>query len=383
MLETSSDDSDDSIHIIPTTTTAQRQAAMEDVSSDSFNEIPVISQAPKRTRTGRTRLTNQNANTRERPTRTRSRLPQKEEEKNDETENKIENKPPAPPMVPVNTEKRPIVKRSRRNISHVKEEEDEEESYEEEKIEKKPKKRVKRRSIEKENEEKVEEVANNDSIKGEIGDVDEKVTVAIPQPPPIVETTYAITRTNKVSLKGSSYTFHFLKQDNIIYSSKCKGRNPSKPMPIVAGEEVHLSKPGDFYLIPEKSSTIFELRKESITGPLISTSHIMHNVHNLMMPRTVMISITEESGLPTTTLITRKPKLNRNGTFTLHFHNRFTIPSEKNAIFINQALGTNGPDVLSIRKIGKATLEIISDVKIPDYLVFAIGLTMFTGNLDN
>ena len=100
-----------------------------------------------------------------------------------------------------------------------------------------------------------------------------------------------------------------------------------------------------------------------------------------MMPRTVVVDITEEAGIPMLTLVTKKPKMNRNGTFTLHFHNRFTIPSEKNAIFLNQALGPNAPDVLSIRKIGKEMLEIIADSNLPDYVVFAIGLTMFTGNL--
>ena len=202
---------------------------------------------------------------------------------------------------------------------------------------------------------------------------------SIPEPVTDNEVNYAIIRTHSVIKNVYTYKFHH--EGNIIFSAKCKKRNPNKPIVITAGEDVHISVQGDYYLVPENSATMFTLRKRTETGTKLMTAHILHNMENYILPRLVTVSLTEENGLPMQTLVTRKPKMNRNGIFTLDFQNRFTIASEKNAIFYNQALGRSSQNVLCVRKIAKETLEINTTDKLPPYLIFAIGLVMFTANL--
>ena len=400
----SSDDSDDSIRVIPVKQSSNNNfKKMEDVSSDSSEELII----QNKTNSHRTRRRGQNislapqTHTRTR-TRTRNPISQTHEVfKLEKDQSQLVVPPPreakATEDLLTATEaakeaaKEPR-KRSKRHYIAGEEEEIKEKS----KIQKKDDDEEEEKSSdyltdsESSSSSKPKKIRKNDDSDNDIqkGTVefdvmtsDDHVCVPMPAPAPIQENRYAITRKKKISIKGSSYVFHLMSQDEIILSSKCKNRNPSKPMPIARGADVHLSTGGEYYLIPDKGATIFELRKDSVNGPKIMGSHILQNIHNVMMPRTVIVDITEEAGIPMLTLVTKKPKLNRNCTFTLHFHNRFTIPSEKNAIFLNQALGTRGPDVISIRKIGKETLEIIADATLPDVVVFSIGLTMFTGNL--
>ena len=416
----SSDDSDDSIKVIPVRQSySSKKQQMEDVSSSSSSSSELEIKTTQRTRRGnknvslapqppgqprtRTRTRNPMSRTHEvfklEPDQSQSLIvpPPKESKGTEDIPDKrdVEDEPPKKSKrhyIAAEEEeiKETVIDDKKKDIPKksvvVKPDADNNESsssyeyYEEEEDEEDEAEKVKRRK--KKNQQHND---NHDIIQGtvdfQVQSPDEQVSVPVPPPPPIQEVRYALTRKNKISIKGSSYVFHLMQQEEIILSSKCKSRNPSKPMPITRGENVHLSTGGEFYLVPDKGATIFELRKGSVNGPKIMGSHIMHNIHNLMMPRTVVVDITEESGIPMLTLVTKKPKMNRNGTFTLHFQNRFTIPSEKNAIFLNQALGLNGPDVLSIRKIGKEMLEIIADSTLPDYVVFSIGLTMFTGNL--
>lgn len=207
------------------------------------------------------------------------------------------------------------------------------------------------------------------------------VIAKIPEPVQVKYVTYAITRTHNVI--KNSYRYEFGQEGNTLFSAKCKRRNPKKPIVIKLGTDVHISQQGDYYLVPENSATMFYFRKFSETGTKLFTSHILHNTDNYTLPRMVTVSLTEETGLPMQTLTTRKPKMNRNGVYTLDFENRFTLASEKNAIFYNQALGRNSPNVLSIRKTNKNILEIIVVDTLPNYIVFAIGLVMFTANLGN
>lgn len=220
---------------------------------------------------------------------------------------------------------------------------------------------------------------------------DDAVSIVISQPEPVKSISYALIR--KKSRLKAVFTFEFTKVplenevqaaqgDEVIISAKCKGRHPKSAIAIKNGPEVHMSQPCDLYMIPENSSTEFKLRKSAIDGPILMSAQVTHNMQNLLRPRLITINIEEESGIPKQVLVTRTPKMLRNGMFALDFHNHFTLPSEKNAIFFDQSKGQNSPDLCSVRKTGTDTLEIIASEKLPDLIVFSIGLIMYTANLD-
>ena len=193
-------------------------------------------------------------------------------------------------------------------------------------------------------------------------------------------TTFQIIREHKWSIKGNSYTFKFIRNNECEMSSKCKGRYPEAPMPIVTGSDVHLSKPGEYYLVPEKSSTCYELRKDSVDGQKLMATQILHNAADLNVPRIIVSSIDLNSEGNTLNIITKKPKKGSNGFYTLNFRGKKALPSEKNSIFVAQG-NEDGPNVISVRKTAKNKIDITADATIPDIIAFSMGLVLFTGNL--
>lgn len=226
-------------------------------------------------------------------------------------------------------------------------------------------------------------------IRTEPPQKDEEIAIIIPAPATVKSLTYSITRI-KPRLKNV-YTFEFsqipqesdtpTQVEEVIYSAKCKGRFPKSPIPINKGKEIHLSKASDFVLIPSNNATVFTLKKALYDIPALMDISVKYNMQNLLRPRTITVHINTESGIPKQDLVTRTPKMLRNGMFALDFHNRFTIPSEKNAIFYDQKNGPSSADICSVRKIGLDTLEIIASENLPSNIVFGIGLVLFTADL--
>ena len=191
---------------------------------------------------------------------------------------------------------------------------------------------------------------------------------------------YIITRKKRISIKGTSYIFQLIKDDNIIFSAKCKNRLPTKPVPIIKGENVHLSTGGEFYLQPFNSAQTFYLFKESVGGTKILTASVIHTVNSAVMKRSMVVRILNDSGMPETSLLTRRPFISSNGEEQLLNQDDFTLPSVKNSHFYNQRRGNESPDVFTVRKIAKSILEINCEDDFLPIIVFAISLCVYIGN---
>ena len=192
--------------------------------------------------------------------------------------------------------------------------------------------------------------------------------------------TYQIKREEKFSITGNTFKYTLMESKKDIMASKCKGRYPNEPMPIITGKDVHLSKAGEYYLFPGKEATTFELRKDSRKGTILMTSNIVRNPAEQAIPRSIVASLVVESNKME--LITKKPKKNSSGFYTLNFHGKKTIPSEKNSIYVMKG-DVNASEVLSVRKIATNKLEVIADSTIPPVMAFALGLTSFIGNFSS
>ena len=191
---------------------------------------------------------------------------------------------------------------------------------------------------------------------------------------------FFITRQKRFTIKGTSYIFKLLKNDSVLYSAKCKGRLPSKPIPITKGENIHLSTGGEFYLQPLNNAQTFYLFKDSLSGDKMLTASIIHTLNSAIMKRSMIVRILPASGMEDASLLTRRPIQTSNGEEILLNQEIFTLPSIKNSHFYNQVRGNESPDVVTIRKIQQSMLEINCEDNFIPIIVFGLALAVYIGN---
>ena len=78
---------------------------------------------------------------------------------------------------------------------------------------------------------------------------------------------YQIERSIKHTLKGKRIYFQIKIGNNILYSTKMKGKRPEDPLPIAKGSEMHYSSEQFAgYLLSGNKHTIFSLRTQTTFG---------------------------------------------------------------------------------------------------------------------
>ena len=80
-------------------------------------------------------------------------------------------------------------------------------------------------------------------------------------------------------------------------------------------------------------------------------------------------------------LYSKRPKKNKKGLWCLDFHNRYTMPSVKNAIFVKDKDLESGEELMMIRKTAEDSLAIDIMSPVPPVIAFAVGLSTFLNNL--
>lgn len=207
-------------------------------------------------------------------------------------------------------------------------------------------------------------------------------SVEIPEVVPIRYTTYVIEREIVYGFTGRSFLYFFLRNDECLFSSKAKERHPSSKIPIKIGNDVHIGIGGEYSLFSNSDSREFVLKQTSCPEFDLFRFEIINVKSFVPKPRQCRAIIYPVDSFPTQMILTTKPpQMTSKGTFVLDFHDRFTIPSEKNSIFVYEKIKRNSPEVASVRKIGRNHIEIIIDERIPPVIAFSLGLCLLVGDL--
>ncbi|OHT17120.1 hypothetical protein TRFO_12643 [Tritrichomonas foetus] len=196
----------------------------------------------------------------------------------------------------------------------------------------------------------------------------------------IPQVTFAVSRKIKSSIRGKRFYYYFYSDSNPLFCAKAKSRHPTSHIPICKGDQIHMKGKHEYTFLVGNDSTFFSLRKGKSSGDELLAMNIVLDSSLLMLPRHIDVQIFEKIGIPPISLTTKRPKMSTRGDWTLDFHNKFTIPSEKNAIFV-LLNDKEGPDLLVTRKISGSGMEIDLCTNLPEIAVFAIGLGIFIAKL--
>lgn len=188
--------------------------------------------------------------------------------------------------------------------------------------------------------------------------------------------TFALFRKLKSSLRGKRYYYYFYSNGNPVFCAKTKNRHPDSNVLIYEGTKAHIKGESQYLLVTNQESTIFSLKKCDKLDEEMLTLKFFYDSALLNLPKHIDIQIFPCIGISKMSLTTKKPKVSSRGNWILDFHDKFTIPSEKNMIFV-PSKDKNGPDLLLVRKISPDGMEIDSYTNIPEVGIFAIGLSIF------
>lgn len=194
---------------------------------------------------------------------------------------------------------------------------------------------------------------------------------------PLVSTkdSYQIHRTTKHSIKGTRVYFQFKKDNQILYSTKMKGKRPDDPLPISSGSEMHYSSDKFAgYLLSGNKHTIYSLRAQTTFGKELISILFESPNGDKTLPKKISVTFFLKDSLVPTKLVNLEPTLNEDGGFELNFHNKKVIPSIKNCILINQE---NKCEFLILRKTSDDIVEIEAVNVISPLAVFAFALSLY------
>lgn len=187
--------------------------------------------------------------------------------------------------------------------------------------------------------------------------------------------TFSIQRIKKHSILGSNYTFILIRNGQPFLYSKCNARHPKSFMNL--SEDSTFTKLTEYTFIPENSCKKFTLYKSGKTQ-LIYTIEIPNRVTKL--PR-LKIQLEDSFEFNPKVLVSKRPTMSKKGFFFLDFHNKFTLPSQKNAVFINDSPNGDDNDLLIVRKVEKDRIEIDVNCEQNELLIFSLGLSTFLGKM--
>lgn len=191
--------------------------------------------------------------------------------------------------------------------------------------------------------------------------------------------TYSIVRTIESSLRGKYYIFSFYLDTSQKFYTKVKVRNPEQQILIYQGPTVKFHKKNITYtLITDKEFKNFSLKKDEKSDEELLNLKVCLDAL-LALPRHVDIQFMNPSGIQIL-LTTKNPKMSTRGHWVLDFGDRFTIPSEKNMIFVS-AKEKNGVDLVIVRQISNSEIELDLCTDMDEISVFAIGLSIFIAKL--
>lgn len=186
---------------------------------------------------------------------------------------------------------------------------------------------------------------------------------------------YQIQRTIKHTMKGKRIYFQIKMGNNILYTTKMKGKRPDDPLPIAKGSEMHYSST-EFagYLLCGNKHTIFSLRAQTTFGKELLSILFESPNGDKTMPKKISVSFFLKDSLIPKKLVNLDPSINDDGYYELNFHNKQVIPSIKNCILINEE---NKCEYVMVRKVSDDLVEADAVNVLSPLAVFAIVLSLY------
>lgn len=189
--------------------------------------------------------------------------------------------------------------------------------------------------------------------------------------------TYSCIKTKSSMLGGYCTHFQLALDDKQLFHAKVKKMNQVEPIPVGPGTEVHYRGKQDYLLLTNSTHEAFSLRESTPTGnEMLVVS--MYQIVSVDEPKTVRVVYKNMNGEGTKILVSRKPTQAEDGTWILDFSDRYTIPSRKNAILVDE--NTN-EEVLAIRKVEDNEIEIDAVVTVSPLYVFATALSFWLATI--
>lgn len=187
--------------------------------------------------------------------------------------------------------------------------------------------------------------------------------------------TYQIHRQVKHTIKGTRIYFQMKKGNQVLFSTKLKGKRPDDPIPIATGSEMHYSSDKFAgYLHSGNKHTIYSLRAQTTFGKELISILFESPNGDKSLPKKISVTFFLKDSLIPTKLINLEPNFNDDGFFELNFHNKPVIPSIKNCILINQE---NNCEFMISRKVSDDVLEAEAVNIMSPLAVFAIILSLY------
>jgi hypothetical protein len=132
-----------------------------------------------------------------------------------------------------------------------------------------------------------------------------------------------------------------------------------------------------YHLRCEKGSRTFALVGGDMGECVLSYRLLKDDVKSLHIPDFARVTIGDGIESTVKELVSLRPKMSNQGFWFLDFHNRFTLPSPRNAIFVKDNPSRTGDEMFAMRQIDKNLLEFDIMYDIPDLVLFAVGVAAF------
>lgn len=185
---------------------------------------------------------------------------------------------------------------------------------------------------------------------------------------------YQIQRAIKYTMKGKRIYFQIKTGNNVLYTTKMKGKRPDDPLPIAKGDQMHYSsKEFAGYLLSGNKHTIFSLRAQTTFGKELLSILFESPNGDKSLPKKISVSFFLKDSLIPKKLVNLDPSINDDGFFELNFHNKHVIPSIKNCILINDE---NKCEFVMVRKVSDDLIEADAVNVLSPLAVFAIVLSL-------
>lgn len=211
---------------------------------------------------------------------------------------------------------------------------------------------------------------------------DENIENAIEEPKKVENTGklfykhYVVVRQTKSSIKGARIYFKLIDNGEEKYFAKAKGKHPNVDVHVSECSDIHIKGSFEYSIKCKKDHRHFSLYDHLKKKSIMKYELIKEKLGKEKMPKSVHLTLAPEFNIDTLEFMTKQPKKNGNGCWTYDFHNRITVPSEKNKIF-TRADDRNGKELFMVRKVTEATLEVDCFVDLPPLLIFSVATCIY------
>ncbi|EAY06854.1 hypothetical protein TVAG_340320 [Trichomonas vaginalis G3] len=189
--------------------------------------------------------------------------------------------------------------------------------------------------------------------------------------------TYSCIKSKPSVFGGNCIHFQLSLDDQNLFHSKVKKMTQIEPIPVAHGTEVHYRGEKEYLLLTNANHEAFSLREKTPTGTELLVIS-MYQIVSVDEPKTVRVVYKNQGSEGATCLVSRKPTQNPDGTWILDFSERYTIPSKRNAILVDEQ---TKEEVLVIRKVEENEIEIDAIATVPPLYVFGTALSFWLASI--